>query len=258
MYLKIINQSREVIDALIEEDIVFVRWQERNNLLLYCSKDEAEGFLSYDRENIYHSNAFKDFSESINFEYIDVEIKEISGDEYAIIRQALDESKPIDPEPIPEPEPEPVEPDEDEIIDNNTLELVRTAKISEMSRICNETIVNGTDIILSDNESHHFEFTTEEQLNLITLKEMIAQGETNIPYHAKDELCKFYSVEDMTLIINTATQFKTYHTSYFNSLKNYINSMDSINSISEIEYGSEIPLEHQSDVLKELINNENS
>lgn len=85
---------------------------------------------------------------------------------------------------------------------------------------------------------------------------MIAQGATSIPYHAKDELCKFYSAEDIALIIETATQFKTYHTSYFNSLKNYINSMATIEEIGAVEYGINIPAEYQSDVLKELVVND--
>lgn len=111
----------------------------------------------------------------------------------------------------------------------------------------------GFDIKLSDNEIHHFALTTQDQLNLITLSSLVASGETNIPYHADGELCKFYSPEDIMTITEGATNFKTYQVSYFNSLKAYIESMSDIESISAITYGVQIPDEYMSDVLKSLL-----
>ena len=78
---------------------------------------------------------------------------------------------------------------------------------------------------------------------------MIESGETALPYHADGELCRFYSVEDINLIINTATKHKTYHITYFNSLKAYINSLNSIEDISNIFYGVAIPINYQSEIL---------
>jgi predicted DNA-binding ArsR family transcriptional regulator len=43
---------------------------------------------------------------------------------------------------------------------------------------------------------------------------------------------------------------KTYHTTYYNSLKNYINSLQTIEEIAAITYGIEIPDEYKSEVLK--------
>ena len=67
------------------------------------------------------------------------------------------------------------------------------------------------------------------------------------------ELCKFYSPEDIIKISTGATNFKTYQISYFNSLKAYIESMNDIESISAITYGTQIPEEYVSDVLKSLL-----
>lgn len=78
---------------------------------------------------------------------------------------------------------------------------------------------------------------------------------THSLYHADGELCKFYSAEDINIIITTATQFKTYQISYFNALKAYIESLDDMNEISAITYGIDIPAEYQSDVLKVLLTN---
>jgi len=39
---------------------------------------------------------------------------------------------------------------------------------------------------------------------------------------------------------------------YYNSLKNYINALDTIEAIAAIEYGTPIPDEYKSDVLRVL------
>jgi hypothetical protein len=54
-------------------------------------------------------------------------------------------------------------------------------------------------------------------------------------------------------IINTVTELKTYHTTYYNSLKSYIQSLDTREEIGKVSYGMNIPDEYQSEVLKDLI-----
>lgn len=254
-YYKIIDSDRQVIDALFDEEISYVRYQQRNKLLVNCTKDEAQGFLSYDLLNVYRTEDMIKFPSNCNYQYDEVTIKEITEDDYNILRNAIDESKPIEPEPEPIPNPEPEltpEPDEPEI-DDNALELVKTSKVSEMSKACNKVITNGFDVVLSDEKSHHFSLTTQDQLNLITLTGLVSSGETSIAYHADNELCKFYSAEDIACITNYATQFKIYHVSYFNSLKAYIEALEDVKEISSIEYGTDIPEEYQSEVLKALL-----
>ena len=59
-------------------------------------------------------------------------------------------------------------------------------------------------------------------------------------------------------IANAATNYITYHTTYFNSLKAYIKSLRSINTISKVRYGMDIPERYQSDVWKEINKDEES
>lgn len=182
---------------------------------------------------------------------IDAQVIEISQNEYEALYSAIESGEEIQIE-----EDIPPQQDDEPIVDENTeitIEFIKEKKISEMSSTCSSVITNGFDVFLSDGESHHFSLTTQDQLNLITLTTMVASGETAIPYHADDELCKFYSPEDITAISTAATNFKTYHVSYFNSLKAYIESMNDIESISAITYGTEIPEEYMSDVLKVLL-----
>lgn len=181
--------------------------------------------------------------------YTNAVITEITQEEYDILIQAIeaDEEIPILEEKVERPPIAIIEEDTDAIA---TLEYVRTAKISEMSYTCRTTIENGFDLELR-NETHHFSLDTQDQLNLISLSAM-AQTQSMIPYHADGESCIFYTSEEINEIVETATAFKIYHTTYYNALKGYINSLETIEEIAAIEYGTPIPEEYKSDVLRVL------
>jgi len=119
-----------------------------------------------------------------------------------------------------------------------------------MSNTCRHTIETGFDLELR-NQNHHFSLVTQDQLNLISLSAM-AQTQSLIPYHADGEACIFYTAEEINEIVETATAFKIYHTTYYNALKGYINTLETIETIAAIEYGTPIPEEYKSDVLRAL------
>ena len=73
-----------------------------------------------------------------------------------------------------------------------------------------------------------------------------------IPYHADGEEMTFYTAEEINQIISAANELKNYNTAYFNSLKAYINALDTIEAIAAITYGTPIPDEYKSDVLRVL------
>jgi hypothetical protein len=130
------------------------------------------------------------------------------------------------------------------------LEYVREGKINEMSRACRETIEAGFDLDIRG-ETKHFSLTAQDQLNLMSLN-LMAQTESLIPYHADGEACTFYTNEEINEIVESATAFKIYHTTYYNALKTYINALETIEDIAAIKYGTPIPEEYKSDVLKAL------
>jgi hypothetical protein len=80
----------------------------------------------------------------------------------------------------------------------------------------------------------------------------MAQTQSLIPYHADGEQCIFYTSEEINEIVETATAFKIYHTTYYNALKGYVNALNDIATIDAIEYGTPIPEEYKSDVLRML------
>ena len=180
------------------------------------------------------------------YQYQIADIIEITEQEYNILAPI---SEPI---PIEEDDDIPEEPVVESIdpVEEITIEYVRSSKLQEMSRICRTTIETGFDLIIRG-ETHHFSLTTQDQLNLMNLNVM-AQTQDLIPYHADGEECVFYTPEEIKEIIAAATNFKNYQIAYHNALKAYINALDTIEAIAAIEYGTPIPDEYKSDVLRVL------
>lgn len=129
---------------------------------------------------------------------------------------------------------------------------LKQRKIATMSEACRAAIVAGFDVALSDGKSHHFSLTVEDQLNMNALFGLMASGAQQVPYHADGEQCAYFSAPDMTAVIQAATAHKTWHESYFNSLKAYINSKRTAATVDAIFYGIDIPAQYQSDVLQTL------
>ena len=243
-YYKMISGTN-IVGIATQRD--FVRFQQKHKILINCEISIAQFVSTGDK--LYRDSWLYPLLGNENLIYDEVVISEISEEEYNVIAAAFEANKPVvEVEDKPEAE-QPVEEQEDTDI---TLEFVKKSKLEEISRACNSIITEGFDIILSDEETHHFSLTTQDQLNLITLSTMIASGETSIPYHADGELCRFYSAEDMLAVITFATQFKTYQVSYHNALKLYVESLNDITAISNVYYGIEIPEQYLSDVLRVL------
>ena len=219
----------------IATSLDFRRFQKKHRIILICDEQSAE-YVQY-KDILYHDKWMLPITTDL-YKYESAEVIQIDEQEYNTLKTALETEDEIviEPETPVEEEPEYVDPN-----DVITVDYVKSVKIAEMSNTCN------------DGNSYHFSLTTQDQLNLITLSSMVASGETQIPYHADGELCRFYSAEDINIIITTATHFKTYQVSYFNALKAYIESMTDIETIGAVVYGMEIPAEHQSDVLKVLL-----
>lgn len=212
----------------------------------YLRCDETKGeYISY-KGQLYRTTWM--WPIVVQEDYIEVQVNKISESEYNVLKEIFEVKEEIEIEDDEEiPIPTPIEPEE-----NPTLEFVRTAKIDEMSYFCHKTIEAGFDLAIRG-ETKHFSLTTQDQLNLMSLSITTQiQTQSLIPYHADGEECEFYTVEEINQIISEATTFKNYHLSYYNSLKTYINTLDTIEAIAAITYGTPVPDEYKSDVLKVL------
>ena len=243
MFYKIIKDN-SILGVATSDNLI--RYQLLHKMYLMASESSAEAIIC--NETIYHSDWMLEFKAPV--EYIEADIVSIDEEEYEALVQAFKTNETVEDDSSIEPEDEVVE----EVPEEMTVAFVKDAKIKEMKNVCRYTIENGVDVVLSDEEEYHFSLTTQDQLNLTTLSAMVESGETSIPYHADGELCKYYSVEDILAIISAAKNHIAYHTTYYNSLKSYISSLKSINTISAIKYGCSIPEKYQSQVLVSLLN----
>lgn len=134
-----------------------------------------------------------------------------------------------------------------------SIDEVKLNLINAMSNQCNTVITDGFDATLSDGETYHFSLKLEDQLMIQALMLKVSAGETQLPYHADGESCKFFTPEEVSLLYSNMEQIITYNTTYFNSLRDYINSFSEVEDLNKILYGVEIPVEYQSEVLKLLL-----
>lgn len=133
------------------------------------------------------------------------------------------------------------------------IEYVRQKKLREMSEACADTIEYGFDIQLSDGYVHHFSLTIVDQVMIMALAQKAKAGQTVLPWHADGEACQFFSPEDILAVNTEMENLITFEETYFNSLKQYILSMNVIEQINAVTYGQEIPEAYWSDVYRAII-----
>jgi hypothetical protein len=132
------------------------------------------------------------------------------------------------------------------------LETIRAKTRAEISAACGEAITRGFDIEIGG-KTQHFSLTETDQLNLFGKQMQLVSGADQLEYHEDGHPCEYYSAADMANIIETAMAHVTYHTTYCNSLFQWINGCEKASEFAEISYGVEIPVEYQSEVYKDII-----
>ena len=251
VYYELYNNEREIIGVASSYDVL--KYQAKHNVLVACDDSDAE-YISVNGE------LYRDFwlrpAMTNEFEHTECNIIVITEEEFNALSYALENDEPAE---VIIDEPISLVPDEpfvDEDAEMN-LEYIREMKLKEMSATCQNVITGGFDATLSDGNTYHFSLTVQDQLNMLGLSVLVESGAQYIPYHADGELCREYPVEDFLIMTAAANAHKTFQVTYHNSLKNYINSLDSIEDISNVYYGIDIPDEYQSIVLKEYLNGDN-
>lgn len=131
-----------------------------------------------------------------------------------------------------------------------TLEELRAAKKREISQTCEQTIYAGVEVSLADGSVEHFSLTEHDQLNLFGKQVQLSTGVEQLEYHSDGQSCRYYSAADMQLIISTAMQHVSYHTTYCNAVNMWIAGAQTAEEVQKIYYGAKVPETYQSDVLK--------
>ena len=147
------------------------------------------------------------------------------------------------PEPEPVPEPEPYVP---------TLEELQSVKKQEIAAACEQKIYAGVDVELPTGKEH-FSLTEKDQLNLFGKQAQMANGSERFEYHQDGFPCRYYTKEEMQMIVQAALGFVTYHTTYCNALNIWIDCAETVEEVNDIVYGCAVPERYQSEVLRDIL-----
>lgn len=133
-----------------------------------------------------------------------------------------------------------------------SLDNVKAKKHKELGKICEERIFAGVDVDING-LTKHFSLTEHDQLNLFGKQVQLASGAEQLEYHADGQACCYYSAAEMQLIIETAMAYVSYNTTYCNALYMWIDGCKTIEEVKSITWGSDVPVEYQSDVLQNYL-----
>lgn len=120
--------------------------------------------------------------------------------------------------------------------DQQMLLKLKTVKIQNLSKVCNQIIENGIDY-----NNQHYSLTYADQINLSKLaSQAVMYPAIPIFYHADGELCRQFTAEEMLELSQYAVAWVTWHTTYFNFAKAYINTLTSTDDVIDFLYGDTI------------------
>lgn len=135
--------------------------------------------------------------------------------------------------------------------EDNAVEIIREAKLAEISGACNSVIVDGFDIELSG-ETEHFNLSIEDQSNIANLFRVVELGGTQFPYQADGGRCRVYTAQEIAQIYLAAQTAITTQTTYHNELKAYVQSLTSVDKISAVTYGMNLPKKYATEMQEKL------
>ena len=135
--------------------------------------------------------------------------------------------------------------------EDNATEVVRNAKIAEISAACNAVIVSDVDIQLGE-ETEHFNLSIEDQSNIANLFRVVELGGTEFPYQADGGKCRIYTAQEIAQIYIAAQTAITSQTTYHNALKAYVQSLTDVERISAVTYGMNLPKKYRDEMNEKL------
>lgn len=135
--------------------------------------------------------------------------------------------------------------------EEDPIETIRNIKLKEISDACNHTIISGIDIEFNK-EKVHFNLSIEDQSNINNLFKVVELGGTEFPYQSDGGECRIYTAAEIAQIYIASQTLITTQTTYHNALKQYVQSLSSIEDIDAVTYGMELPEPYLTSVNKKL------
>lgn len=226
-----------IIDAV--EELACCKYVPRSRCVLRCSeKEDPQGVILDRTGRFYHVAGWAAFPEKVETGG-EVVLEEISEETYNALVDALNSGEPYH------------EPVQEEPANDADIEFIREAKVAAMNKACNEAIVKGFTIQLSDGKDYTFDLTLEDQANIMGIMMQVSINDVaECDYFTSDGSCITIPVQDMAAISNYATAFKSFHIAYYHCLVEWVRSMTEQTEIAAVQYGDIVPHEHRNEFLK--------
>ena len=206
-----------VVDVL--ETVKYVRWLKKSKRFVLTDRTSAHGVYGSDNKTVYvleGSNCPQVLPNTV------VKLIQITESEFTRLKSLLYGKVTVDADIV-------------------LLNKAKDEKLQELSKNCKDAIEAGVSVMFSDNKSHEFRLTVEDQLNLWAIEKEIQAGSLAVLYHETGKACRMYRASDIIKLIQAADLHKKHHTTYYNILKHCINNMYSKEEVERVYYG--IPLE---------------
>lgn len=244
-YYKAFDEDNNYIGVTMSD--FFAKYQTKHGYILLCDVEQAQ-YIMIDGEP-YHAHWMRKEYEQVEGRYKICNLYEITETEFDQLSGLADY------EPLPPEYDIPIEDDDIDIIDAITLDVAKQEKINAMKATCQRVIIAGFDV-----GDDHYSLTKDDEINISNLyneaniDRLTGNTENVYPYHADDEPFRYFTQNEIIEIGTKAKALVTVQTAYFNSLKTYINSLETLADIVAITYGCAIPEEYQNEVLKSYNN----
>lgn len=116
-----------------------------------------------------------------------------------------------------------------------TLEEAKKRKILELSETCYKNIIDGVTVEV-DGNLERFSYSEEDQINIKELFDLTYATNCSVWYHADGNTCKEYTSNQFVQIYSAEVSNKMRHTTYFNQLKLFTESLTTIEEVNKVEY----------------------
>lgn len=127
-----------------------------------------------------------------------------------------------------------------------TLEEYKQYKIGQIHEAVHSDIYNGTQVVLSDGSVETFKFTTEDQLDIANLFNVIVTGKgkvTALPFHSTGHECRMYDAASLINLYIEMQKWITLKTTIANFAIVKVREAESKDAVDQIYYGMEFDTE---------------
>lgn len=125
------------------------------------------------------------------------------------------------------------------LLSNQQLQKAKEEKIRILSNICSELVVKGIEY-----NGENFSYQIEDQNNLYNSVQLSLTTGLDMPYHADGGNCRLFTKDELVAIYAAQETNLTHNITYNNQLKQYINTLNTIEEVNMVYYGQELEGEY--------------